>query len=94
MPKVVRQGDRNSAGGRVIKGSSSFLVDNKPISINGSPVSPHKPCPEDKKHCHAKTSEGTHSFIVDGIPVNIVGDHDTCGHARIEGSSTFIIGKA
>jgi hypothetical protein len=25
MPRVVRQGDKNSAGGRVIKGDKSFL---------------------------------------------------------------------
>lgn len=93
MPKVVREGDKNSAGGRVIKGNSTFLVDHKPISVDGSPVSPHKPCPDVPKHCHAKTANGTHSFIINGIPVNVVGDQDTCGHPRVDGSSTFIIAK-
>lgn len=93
MLKVVREGDRNSAGGRVIKGDSSFLVDNRPISVDGSPVSPHRPCPEDSKHCHARTANGTATFIINNKPVNVVGNNDTCGHPRVEGSETFIIGK-
>lgn len=93
MPKVVREGDKNSAGGRVIHGNKHFIVDGKPISVNGSPVSPHDPCPKHKKHCHAKTANGTHHFIVDGIPVNLVGDKDTCGHPRINGSPKFHVAK-
>lgn len=93
MPAVVRQGDKNSAGGRVVRGNPSFLVDGRPVSVDGSPVSPHKPCPEDHEHCHAKTAEGTTKFIVDGIPVNLVGNHDTCGHARVEGSPHFYVAK-
>jgi uncharacterized Zn-binding protein involved in type VI secretion len=94
MPKVVRQGDKNSAGGRVIKGNKNFMVDGRPVSVDGSPVSPHKPCPKHKIHCHAKTSQGTHHFMVDGIPVNVMGDKDTCGHARAQGSPGFYVAKS
>lgn len=95
MPKVVREGDRNDAGGKVIKGNSSFLVDGKPVSVDGSPVSSHKPF----KHPHKpngvpKTANGTHTFLVDGIPVNVMGDKDTCGHARAEGSPGFYAAKS
>ena len=93
MPRVVRQGDKNSAGGKVIKGNRSFLVDGRPVSVDGSPVSPHKPCPKVKKHCHAKTAEGTSRFIVDGIPVNVISNKDTCGHPRVEGSPNFYVAK-
>lgn len=89
MPKVVREGDRNTAGGKVIKGRPTFIVDGKPVSVDGSPVSPHKPCPEIKIHCHAKTAQGTKTFYVEGIPVNHVGNADTCGHTRAEGSPTM-----
>lgn len=94
MPQVVREGDKNSAGGRVIKGNSSFIVEGKPVSVDGSPVSPHKPCPEIPKHCHAKTDMGTKTFYVDGIPVNLLGNLDTCGHPRVEGSPTFYATQA
>jgi uncharacterized Zn-binding protein involved in type VI secretion len=93
MLRVVREGDRNSAGGRVVKGNPNFLVDNRPVSVDGCPVSPHRPCPEDSKHCHAKTANGTPTFLVDNIPVNVIGSIDTCGHPRVEGSPTFIIGR-
>lgn len=90
MPQVVRLGDVNTAGGKVTKADETFLVDGKPVSVDGSPVSPHKPCPKIKIHCHAKTAHGTKTFIVRGIPVNLVGNADTCGHTRANGSPTFI----
>lgn len=93
MHRVVREGDKNSAGGKVLKGNSNFIVDGKPVSVDGSPVSPHKPCPKVPKHCHAKTAQGTSDFIVDGIPVNVTGNIDTCGHPRIEGSPHFYVRK-
>lgn len=91
MLRVVREGDRNSAGGRVIKGDPTFLVDGRPVSVDGSPVSPHKPCPEIPIHCHAKTANGVKTFIINNIPVNVIGNLDTCGHPRIEGSDKFVV---
>ena len=91
MPEVVRKGDKNSAGGRTLKGDKSFIVDGREICPIGTPVSPHKPCPKVKKHCHAKTAQGTKSFIITGIKVTVKGHRDTCGHPRVEGSKTFIV---
>lgn len=91
MPKVVRVGDVNSAGGRVISGSPNLIVDGRQVAPIGSPVSPHLPCPLVPSHCHAKTAQGTHSFIVDGKPVTVVSNIDTCGHPRVTGSDTFIV---
>ncbi len=94
MPKVVRQGDRNNAGGKVIKGNKTFYVDGKPVSVDGSPVSAHKPFKKPHKpNGHPKTDNGTKKFLVQGIPVNLVGDADTCKHKRAEGSPNFIIAK-
>lgn len=94
MPRVVREGDVNNAGGRVIKGRKSFLVDGRPVSVDGSPVSAHRPF--EKPHSPngvPKTANGTSSFLVDGIPVNHIGNPDTCKHMRIEGSPNFYVGK-
>lgn len=94
MPKVVREGDKNDAGGKVIKGDKTFLVDGKPVSVIGSPVSAHKPFKKPHKPDGTpKTSEGTKTFMINGKRVNVVGDHDTCKHVRIQGSSTFIVSK-
>ena len=92
MPKVVRKGDKNSAGGAALGGNPTFIVDGLPVVTVGTPVSPHDPCPLVPIHCSAKTAKGEHTFIVGDIAVNVVGDNDTCGHPRVEGSSTFIVG--
>jgi len=94
MPRVVREGDKNNAGGKVLKGNPNFIVDGKPVSVDGSPVSAHKPFK--KPHVPnggPKTANGTRKFLVDGIPVNVIGDKDTCRHTRIEGSPNFYIAK-
>lgn len=94
MPRVVREGDKNDAGGRVIRGNKGFIIDGKPVSVDGSPVSAHKPFKKPHKPDGSpKTANGTRLFLVDGIPVNTVGDRDTCGHTRAEGSPNFIVGK-
>ncbi len=74
MPKVVREGDKNNAGGKVLKGNSNFIVDGKPVSVDGSPVSAHRPFKKPHKPNGApKTANGTNRFLVDGIPVNVIG---------------------
>lgn len=93
MLKVHRVGDRNSAGGIIIQGDRTMIIDGRPVAPIGSPVSPHKPCPEVKKHCNAKTAEGSSSFIVNGKKVTVETNKDTCGHPRVEGSKTFYVNK-
>lgn len=92
MPAVVRQFDINAAGGKAMLGDPTFIVDGKPVVRIGSPVSPHYPCPIVPSHCNAKTMIGKKTYIVGGKPANVVGDIDTCGHPRITGSTTFIVG--
>jgi len=35
---------------------------------------------------------GKQEYIINGIRVNVVGDIDSCGHPRVTGSPTFIVG--
>lgn len=90
--KLVRKGDRNSAGGIALTGDESFIIDGRPACVVGTPVSPHPPCPDEPGHCNAKTQQGEHTFILGNLKINVVGDVDSCGHARVEGSNTFIVG--
>ena len=92
MPAVVRQFDVNAGGGMAMIGDPTFIVDGRPVVRIGTPVSPHAPCPIVPIHCHALTMLGKHTYIVGGKPVNVVGDPDSCGHPRITGSPTFIVG--
>jgi len=93
MPASVRLGDINAAGGAVLPGKPSFVVSNKPIATIRMFVTPHAPCPIVPIHCAAMTIGGSNSFIIEGKPASLVGDPDTCGHPRVTGDTTFIIGR-
>ena len=92
MPAIVRKGDVNSAGGIALLGNPAFIVDGRPVCTIGTPVSPHFPCPRIPIHCHAVTMLGKQEYVINGIKVNVVGDIDSCGHPRVTGSPTFIVG--
>jgi uncharacterized Zn-binding protein involved in type VI secretion len=93
MAKLVRRGDTNSAGGAATSGESNFIVNSKAAVTVGTGVSRHRPCPRPSIHCNAKTKGGVSSFRVNSKFVNVVGDSDSCGHARRTGSPDFIIGN-
>lgn len=84
MPGVVRQGDKNSSGGAAEVGVSSVLVNNKPIAVNGTNVSSHS------RHNRKKTANGVSTVVAGNRPVNVIGNKDTCGHARVGGSPNVI----
>lgn len=88
MPAVSRVGDADSGGGKVVSGVDSVIVNGKPISVNGKPVSGHGLPP----HAAPQTANGLATVIAGGIPVNRVGDADTCGHARAQGSPDVTAG--
>ena len=85
---AVRQGDVNSAGGVATAGASTVFVNGRPLVFPGVGVTPHPCCgsPGCGIHCAASTSGGSPTVFVEGKPVIRVGDSDTCGHARSQGS--------
>lgn len=96
MPGLVcRVGDKNSAGGVILTGDPTVLVNGRPIAVIGASVTPHpccgaKGCPP--THCHAVTTSQNATVLVGGKPVVTVGDLDTCMHPRAGGSFDVIIG--
>lgn len=97
MPgSVCRVGDKNAAGGVILLGDSTVLVNNRPIAVIGAKVTPHpccgrKGCPP--THCSAKTTSTNATVLVNGKPIVTSGDLDTCGHARLGGSTNVFIGS-
>jgi uncharacterized Zn-binding protein involved in type VI secretion len=92
---VQRVGDRNTAGGIITNGDSSVLVNNRPVAVSGSRVTPHpccgaKGCPP--VHCSATTSSNNTNVLVNGIPIIVSGDLDSCNHTRSQGSFDVVVG--
>ena len=95
MPAVVRRGDVNSAGGAATQGARSVLANGRAVVGPGVRVTPHPCCgaPGCAIHCMAVTRGGSGSVIAEGKPVILVGDVDTCGHARAQGSPDVVAGR-
>jgi uncharacterized Zn-binding protein involved in type VI secretion len=97
MPGLVcRVGDKNAAGGVILNGDATVLVNNRPVAVLGGSVTPHpccgkKGCPP--THCSAKTTSKNASVLVNGKPIVTFGDVDTCGHSRLGGSTNVIVGS-
>ena len=95
MPAVQRVGDQDSAGGVILNGDSTVLINGRAVAIRGASVSAHpccgrRGCPP--THCNAKTQAATSSVLVNGIPLVITNDTDTCGHPRVGGSPNVVVG--
>jgi uncharacterized Zn-binding protein involved in type VI secretion len=96
MPGLVcRVGDKNAAGGVILNGDTTVLVNNRPAAVLGGRVTPHpccgaRGCPP--VHCAATTTSASATVLVNGKPIVTFGDVDTCGHARIGGSTDVIVG--
>jgi uncharacterized Zn-binding protein involved in type VI secretion len=92
---IQRVGDRNTAGGVIINGDSSVLINGRPIAIEGAAVSPHPCCGQRRCppiHCNAKTHSDNPGVSVNGINLIFTDDHDTCGHPRAGGSPDVTVG--
>ena len=92
---IQRVGDRNTAGGVILNGDDTVLVNGRAVAIRGVSVSPHpccgrKGCPP--THCNAKTQASNSTVLVNGIPLIFTDDVDTCGHPRASGSPDVIVG--
>ena len=95
MPAVQRVGDQNNAGGVILNGDSSVLVNGRAIAIQGASVSAHPCCGQrgcPPTHCNAKTQAKNSTVLVNGVPLIFTNDIDTCGHSRIAGSPNVTVG--
>jgi uncharacterized Zn-binding protein involved in type VI secretion len=84
---VCRVGDSNDAGGVILTGTPTVLINNRPVAVLGSKVSPHP-----KKHVGQQCTSNNVTVLVNGKPIVTVGDIDTCGHVRVQGSTNVIVG--
>ena len=92
---VQRVGDKNSAGGLILNGDPTVLVNGRPIAIQGASVTPHPCCGAEgcpPTHCSAHTQSSSSTILVNGKPLILLNDLDTCGHTRVGGSADVTVG--
>jgi uncharacterized Zn-binding protein involved in type VI secretion len=82
--QIVRVGDVNSGGGIVISGEPSVRLNGLDVAVDGSPVTPHPRGLFTIDHAHCVATE--QNIKVKGKRIIFVGDVDSCGHTRIQGS--------
>lgn len=92
---IQRVGDRNTAGGVILNGDDSVLINGRAVAVRGAKVSPHpccghKGCPP--THCNAKTQATESTVLVNGVPLILADDKDTCDHPRVSGSPDVTVG--
>ena len=95
MPAVQRVGDQDSAGGVILNGDETVLVNGRAVAVRGASVSAHPPCGQKGQppiHCSAKTQTNNSTILVNGVPLVLSTDTDTCGHPRSGGSPDVIVG--
>jgi uncharacterized Zn-binding protein involved in type VI secretion len=92
---IQRVGDRNTAGGVILKGDDSVLVNGRAVAVRGASVSPHPCCGRlgcPPTHCNAKTQATESTILVNGVPLILADDKDTCNHPRAGGSPDVVVG--
>jgi uncharacterized Zn-binding protein involved in type VI secretion len=91
---VQRVGDQNSAGGVILNGDDTVLINGRAVAVRGASVSPHAPCgrPGQNIHCNAKTQTENATVLVNGVPLIFTDDKDTCSHPRAGGSPDVTVG--
>jgi uncharacterized Zn-binding protein involved in type VI secretion len=93
MPGVQRVDDQNVAGGRIIEGDDSVLINGKPVAIDNALVSSHAPYGRlHPPHQAARTRATQSTITANGKQIVINGDIYTCGHVRNDGSTDVSIG--
>jgi uncharacterized Zn-binding protein involved in type VI secretion len=93
---VCRVGDKNDAGGailppspeEILAGGATVLINNRPAAFFGSKVSPHP-----DSHAGQSCTSKNKTVLVNRKPIVTVGDIDTCGHKRIQGSRDVVVGS-
>ena len=92
MPAVQRQGDSNDAGAAIDSGFGSVRVNNKAVSVDGSPVANHAKA-KTYDHKSVTTANGVGSVRAGSKPINVTGNSDSCNdHKRVGGSGDVRIG--
>lgn len=92
MSGISRQGDKNTTGGQIVRGSGTVFANGKPVGLHVSKITPHAPWGRPHPpHNQAVTTEGSPTVFADGVPVLRIGSGNSCGHKIVEGSGDVFV---
>ena len=92
MPGLSRQGDKNQAGGAIVRGASTVVCNGIPVGLHVSDITPHAPFGKPHPpHSAAKTTSASETVICEGSQVLRITSGNTCGHSIIGGSSDVFV---
>lgn len=92
MPKLSRIGDKNQAGGEIVRGAGTVIAEGKKVGLHTSPITPHAPWGQPHPpHDNAQTTEGSPTVFAEGDPVLRIGSGNTCGHSIAEGCEKVFV---
>jgi uncharacterized Zn-binding protein involved in type VI secretion len=92
MAGLSRKGDKNSAGGALMRGAGTVFCNGMPVALHVSQITPHAPWGKPHPpHDAAKTTEGSPTVFCEGVPVVRVGSGNSCGHPIVGGSGDVFV---
>lgn len=92
MAKLSRKGDKNDAGGQIIRGAGTVFCNNIAVGLHTSKMTSHAPWGNPHPpHEAPTTTEGSPTVFAENCPVLRVGSGNTCGHKINEGSDNVFV---
>jgi uncharacterized Zn-binding protein involved in type VI secretion len=88
MPNLSRVGDKNQAGGAIIRGASTVICNGIKVGLHVSPITPH---PSGGIHNRAVTTTASPTVIAEGSQVLRITSGNSCGHSIVQGSANVFV---
>jgi hypothetical protein len=93
MAQLSRKGDKNQAGGAIIRGAGTVFANGINVGLHVSQITPHSPWRRRQHPPHeaATTTAGSPTVFCEGVPVLRVGSGNSCGHSIVQGSPDIFV---
>jgi uncharacterized Zn-binding protein involved in type VI secretion len=92
MPNLSRVGDKNQAGGAIMRGAPTVIANGISVGLHVSQITPHAPWGKrHPPHAAAKTTSASPTVFAEGDPVLRVGSGNSCGHSIVQGSPNVFV---
>ena len=85
---LSRLGDKNQAGGAIMRGASSVVCNGIPVGLHVSQITPH---PTGSLHAKAVTTTASPDVVCEGSPVLRITSGNSCGHSIVQGSGNVVV---